>query len=315
MGHPGIFEEVEVSKIDFAKNGLRVNIGIIEELAASIAEKGLLQPIVVRVEGDRYETVAGNRRLAACKLLKLRKVPCHIIELDDKESYEVSLVENVQHKTLNPIEEAAAFKKYVGEFGWGGVSHLALKIGKRQEYVTKRMQLLDLPEMVQEKIMHRRISPNIAYELLALDSRTAEKFAEMIENERLKRTQIRQVVKSIRHESLGVIEKHDYSPPTYDDVIGVIESALKKCVTILKSTLVRIDEVISEVDDDWITKEMLMQYRMIIHGDIDTFLRLRKKLEKKMSPTLIAGGEKIDYLQDDEAKDETSLHMHKGVWQ
>jgi len=157
MGQLGIFEELEISRIDFAKNGLRVNVGSIEELASSIAEKGLLQPIVVRVLGDRYEVVAGNRRLSACKLLKWRKMLCHIIELDDRESYEVSLIENVQHKTLNPIEEAMAFKRYVEEFGWGGVSVLAEKIGRSQEYVSRRIQLLQLPGKIQEKIMRRRI--------------------------------------------------------------------------------------------------------------------------------------------------------------
>lgn len=311
MGQWGIFEELEISKIDFAKNGLRVNVGAIEELASSVAEKGLLQPIVVRVLGDRYEVVAGNRRLSACKLLKWRKILCHIIELDDKESYEVSLIENVQHKTLNPIEEAMAFNRYVEEFGWGGVSVLAEKIGRSQEYVSRRIQLLQLPVKIQEKIMRRRISASIAQELLSIDSKAVEKLVEMIENKHIKRNEIRQIVKSVRKENLRRSDKETGTSPTYEEVVGITDGALRKCVTILKSTLLRIDDVVNEIDEDWITKEMLMQYRMILHGDIDTFLRLRKRLENKRRPTYTSA--KID--ANDSQPEDTSLYMYRGVWQ
>ncbi|MGH9921648.1 MAG: ParB/RepB/Spo0J family partition protein [Nitrososphaerales archaeon] len=312
MGQLGIFEELEISKIDFAKNGLRVNVGSIEELASSIAEKGLLQPIVVRVLGDRYEVVAGNRRLSACKLLKWRKILCHMIELDDRESYEVSLIENVQHKTLNPIEEAVAFNRYVDEFGWGGVSILAEKIGRSQEYVSRRIQLLQLPGKVQDKIMRRRISAGVAQELLSVDGKTAEKLAEMIENDHIKRDEVRQIVKSVKKVNLPKSDKEPKTPPTCEEVFGATDGALRKCITILKSTLLRIDDVIDEIDDDWITKEMLMQYRMIVHGDIDAFLRLRKRLENKIRATYTSnsGGKIATTVHDDE-----SLYMYRGVWQ
>ena len=312
MGQLGIFEELEISRIDFAKNGLRVNVGSIEELASSIAKKGLLQPIVVRVLGDRYEVVAGNRRLSACKLLKWRKILCHIIELDDRESYEVSLIENVQHKTLNPIEEAMAFKRYVEEFGWGGVSVLAEKIGRSQEYVSRRIQLLQLPGKVQDKIMRRRISAGIAQELLSIDNKTAEKLAEMIENNHIKRNEVRQIVKSVKKVNLHESDKEPKTPPTYEEVLGVTDGALRKCITILKSTLLRIDDVIGEIEDDWITQEMLMQYRMIVHGDIDAFLRLRKRLENTMRATYTSntGGKIGTNVHDDD-----SLYMYRGVWQ
>jgi ParB family chromosome partitioning protein len=97
----------------------------------------LLHPIVVRPRQHKFEVIAGNRRLEAVKLLKLRKINCHVIELSDKEAYEVAIVENVQHKTMNPIEEAIAFTKYVENYGRGGVSELAGRIGRSQEFVTK----------------------------------------------------------------------------------------------------------------------------------------------------------------------------------
>ncbi|MGC8912085.1 MAG: ParB/RepB/Spo0J family partition protein, partial [Nitrososphaeria archaeon] len=131
----GFIEELEVYRIHSPKYSLRSDLGRLDELITSIEEKGLLEPIVVRPVEDGFEVVAGCRRLEACKRLGWRKIPCHIIELDDREAYEVSLIENLQHKTLDPIEEALAFKRYVDEYGWGGMSELARRVGKSVQYV------------------------------------------------------------------------------------------------------------------------------------------------------------------------------------
>lgn len=100
---------------------------------SSIQQKGLLEPIVVRPVEKAFEVVAGNRRFEACKKLGWRSIPCHVVELDDKEAFEVSILENVQRETLNPIEEGRAYRNYVDECGYGGESELARKIGKSQE--------------------------------------------------------------------------------------------------------------------------------------------------------------------------------------
>jgi ParB family transcriptional regulator, chromosome partitioning protein len=117
---------------------LRQNSGAdFPELINSIHEKGLLQPIIVRPKGDRFEVVAGNRRLEACRKLKHRKIKAMILEIDDKTAYEIAITENVQRRTLDPLEEAPAFKKYCDEYGWGSQSELARKIGKSQEFVSQ----------------------------------------------------------------------------------------------------------------------------------------------------------------------------------
>ena len=113
-------------------------------------------------------------------MLKLRKLSCHVIELSDKEAYEVGLVENLQHKTMNPVEESFAFKKYVEGYGWGGVSELAKQIGKSQEFVTKRIQLLLLPKEIQEEIIRRRITPSVALELLPFDAESVREIGEFV---------------------------------------------------------------------------------------------------------------------------------------
>ena len=103
-----------------------------------MAKTGLLQPIVVRTNNlGSFEVVAGNRRFSACKKLGWRKISRHLVELDDKSAFEVSIVENVQRHTLNPIDESLAFRKYVEQFGWGGISELSQKLSKSTSYVCK----------------------------------------------------------------------------------------------------------------------------------------------------------------------------------
>jgi ParB family chromosome partitioning protein len=77
---------------------------------------------VVRPANDRFEIVAGNRRYKACQSLKWKKIACHIFDLDDKHAFEFSIIENVQRQTLSVLEERQAYKMYVADFGWGGVS-------------------------------------------------------------------------------------------------------------------------------------------------------------------------------------------------
>src|SRR5918995_286954 len=109
---PGIIEEVSISSITPSKINIRTSIDDLNGLAFSIRQKGLLQPILVRTLNDQsdFEIVAGNRRYHACKVLGWRKIACQIVELDDKEAFEFSLIENVQRKTLGAIDEANAFR-------------------------------------------------------------------------------------------------------------------------------------------------------------------------------------------------------------
>jgi len=145
----------------------------LDGLTRSILEKGLLQPIIVRIINDKnfYEIVAGYRRYSACKKLGWKKIPCQILNLTDTEAFEISIVENVQRKTLNPIDEAKAFKKYVYDNGWGSASELATKLGKSVAYITKRIMLLDLPSDVTKAINENLLVPSIAEELFSIKKR------------------------------------------------------------------------------------------------------------------------------------------------
>ncbi|WDI32779.1 ParB/RepB/Spo0J family partition protein [Hyphococcus flavus] len=118
----------------------------IEELAASISAKGLLQPILVRPKGkDQYEIVAGERRWRAAQKAKLHAVPVIIRELTDEETAEIALIENVQRVDLNPVEEAAAYRRLADAFG-RTQDEIAKAVGKSRSHVANIMRLLNLPQ-------------------------------------------------------------------------------------------------------------------------------------------------------------------------
>ena len=148
----GDIENLDIDQIRLSTFRFRVVNDIeIKKMADSIRQHGLLQPIVVRPkEEEIFEVVAGCTRFSACKLLNWRKIPCHLIHLNEMQTFEVSLIENIHRKSILPLDEARAYKKYIFDNGWGSVSELASKIGKSSSYITKRMALLDLFSDVQE---------------------------------------------------------------------------------------------------------------------------------------------------------------------
>ncbi|HYY70866.1 MAG TPA: ParB/RepB/Spo0J family partition protein, partial [Nitrososphaeraceae archaeon] len=167
----GLLDNIDISKIKPFRYSYRRNINEdLNELCYSIKEKGLLHPIIVRMidDGEGYEIVAGTRRYNACKMLGWRKILSHVVELDNKDAFEVSLIENIHSKNLNPIEEARAFQDYVTNYGWGGISDLAARLGKSIGYVDRRIRLLDLPTDVVKSLSAGSLSASIGDELLPL---------------------------------------------------------------------------------------------------------------------------------------------------
>src|SRR5438034_3092808 len=147
-------------------------------LSNSIREHGLLQPILIRPLIHGFEIVAGHRRFQACRSLRWRFIPCKIRDMSDKQAYEIQLTENMQRKAMDPVEEAEAFRRYVMDFGWGGVSELAQKIGKSEEYVSHRIQLLKLPDDIKNQVITSRLNVSQAMELTTLSQ---ERQSEIIE--------------------------------------------------------------------------------------------------------------------------------------
>ncbi len=157
----------------------------INELSESIKEHGVIQPIVVRPVGDRYEIIAGERRFKATTLAGLPTIPAIIINLNDKESAEVALIENVQRQDLTPIEEAISYKKIL-DMGYLNQENLAEKIGKSQSAIANKLRLLNLDEDVQEALLNGKISERHARSLLKLSNKEDQvKLLDKIITERL----------------------------------------------------------------------------------------------------------------------------------
>jgi ParB family transcriptional regulator, chromosome partitioning protein len=274
--HPGFIEEVEMRLIKRSPQPIRGNLGPINELAASISEKGLLEPIVIRPVDGRFEIVAGNRRLAACKSLGMRKVVCHILDFTEKEAYEAALIENVQHRTLDAVDEARAFKRYVDDYGYGGESELARKIGKSEQYVSQRLQLLTLPRDVLMKVTRRLVSASQASELLGLDREEQSLLSDLVAGTKVPSKTVRRLAKEIKSyqdpfEAPDIREMKDRH----------IQRTLSKCILLLKTTLIRLDDVIQHMDENnWMAREVIMTDRTVIHDQIDRLIKLRIRLNR-----------------------------------
>ncbi len=152
----------------------------IDELSRSIKKHGLLQPIIVRPINQGFEIVAGHRRFQACKILRWKTIPAMVKDVSDKDAFEIQLVENIQRKTLDPTEEAQAFKLYVRDYGWGGITYLAETIMKSEQYVSSRIQLLKLPQNVIDKVKSGELKVSHAFELLSLEGKSLENMSDDI---------------------------------------------------------------------------------------------------------------------------------------
>ncbi len=150
--------------------------GKFKELLKSIESKGVLQPILVRQVGENlYECVAGERRLRACKHLGIEKIPAIVRDLSDKEVLLIALIENVQRKDLNPIEEALSYRRLIEEFGYTQ-EEIAQEVGKDRATIANLIRLLSLPEEIQRDVIEGRLSVGHAKVILSLKTREEQFF-------------------------------------------------------------------------------------------------------------------------------------------
>ena len=144
-----------------------VNDADLAELANSLRDHGLVQPIVVRAQGDRYQLIAGQRRLFAARRLGWGSVPVRVLDVDDRQMSEIAIVENLQRRDLDPLEKAASFKQYLS--AWGGTQdELAKRLSVDRSTVANLIRLLELPAGVQQRLRSGAISMGHARALLPL---------------------------------------------------------------------------------------------------------------------------------------------------
>ncbi len=271
-----IVEPIEIRMIRPSKSPVRYTIASnsqeLANLKSSIKTHGLLQPIMIRPLDHGFEIVAGHRRYAACRSLRWRFIPSKIRDLTDKQAYEIQLTENIQRKSMDSIEEAEAYQKYVNEYGWGGVRDLAQKIGKSEEYVSHRMQLLKLSNNIQEKILHNDLNVSQALELTTISSQNSELVDEIV-NKKMTVKQIRAIKKTIKNDN-QISNKNS-------NALNLIN----KTNLSLKITLSRIVDLIDDahgIPPKQRTEmiKFLMSLRLKTHSMIDETIHFKKtKLE------------------------------------
>jgi len=166
-------EIIEVSLDDIIPNRFQPRLSFDEdalnELAKSIRQHGIIQPLVLRKVGNKYEIIAGERRYKASFIAGLTKVPAVVIDLNDNESAEVAIVENIQRKNLTAIEEAKSYKKLLDR-GYLTQEELAVRMGKSQGAISNKLRLLNLSNEVQDALLNNEISERHARSLLKIDN-------------------------------------------------------------------------------------------------------------------------------------------------
>lgn len=193
----------------------------LNELAASIKEHGIIQPLVLRRLGDKFEIIAGERRYKAATLAGLTEVPAIISNIDDNKSAELALVENVQRKNLNSLEEAKSYKKILDKEGLTQ-EELAKKIGVSQSTVANKLRLLNLTMEAQDALMNEKISERHARSLLTVtDPKVQVDLLNRVINERLTVRQLDDEIKKLN----GEIVFEPMENPTVSDVKDVQEQA------------------------------------------------------------------------------------------
>jgi ParB family transcriptional regulator, chromosome partitioning protein len=206
---------------DFAPEALR-------ELADSIREQGIVQPLIVREQGGHLELIAGERRWRAARLLQLNEVPVIVREADDRAVLELALIENLQRENLNPIEEAQGYSQLIGQFQLTQ-EEVALKVGKSRALVANALRLLKLPAALQAYIREGRLSVGHAKVVLGLAGEKLQQLAaERIIKEGLNVRQTEGLVAKLQTHGAASSKPAALTPLTQDAHVSHLENRLRE---------------------------------------------------------------------------------------
>ena len=202
------------------------------ELADSIKQMGVLQPLLVRKRKDYYEIIAGERRWRAAKMAGLKEVPVIIKDYTEQEIVEIALIENIQRENLNPIEEAMAYKKLLEEFHLKQ-DEVAERVSKSRTAVTNSMRLLKLNEKVQQMIIDDMITTGHARALLAIDDQEQQYIlANKIFDEKLSVRETEKLIKDIKNPKKEKVKKPVENAFLYQDLADKMKEVMGTKVSI-----------------------------------------------------------------------------------
>jgi len=242
LAEEGSIKEIPVSKIKENRNQPRHTFDQekLKELALSIAEHGVVQPIIVRKTSDeKYELVAGERRWRACIIAGIKNIPAVIKKLTDAETREIALIENIQREDLNPLEEALAYKTLMDEHGLTQ-DDLSRRVGKSRPFIANSVRLLVLPGEVKEMLVGGKLTPGHARALLSLT-----KDSEMVS-------------------LAGTVVKRGMSVRQTENAVREMLTRKEKEKTKNEQVSIKIDPVIKELEDR--LKERFSTKVSIRHG-------------------------------------------------
>ncbi|MEO7667123.1 MAG: ParB/RepB/Spo0J family partition protein, partial [Dehalococcoidia bacterium] len=196
------------------------------ELAASIREHGVLQPILVRPRGDNeYEIIAGERRWRASKTAGMETIPALVEDIDDETALEISIIENLQREDLTPLDEAAMYDRMVREHGYS-VRKLAQKLGKDKGYLENRLRLADAPDDVRELVSLRKDTLSHAYELMKVqDPKKRKRLGQQVARGELTLLKLRDRIEGRPRSSVSTAEAKDATGPETASAAAEAEAA------------------------------------------------------------------------------------------
>ncbi|HEU0244078.1 MAG TPA: ParB/RepB/Spo0J family partition protein [Candidatus Limnocylindrales bacterium] len=193
---------------------LAINQEALEELAASIREHGILQPVLVRpLEDGRFELIAGERRWRASKLAEQAAIPAIVEDIDDDTALEIAIIENLQREDISPLDEAVMYDRMVREHGYS-IRKLAEKLGKDKGYLENRLRLADAPPEIRELVSLRKDTLSHAYELMKVeDPKKRRRLAEQVGRNELSLVKLRERIEGRRPRVAADAEALDAGSP------------------------------------------------------------------------------------------------------
>lgn len=225
---------VKLSKVEPNREQPRKNFDedSLQELAESLKQFGMLQPILVQNRGDYYEIIAGERRWRAAKIAGLKEVPVIVRELTDQEIVEISLIENIQREDLNPIEEAQAYKRLLTEFHLKQ-DEVAERVSKSRTAVTNSMRLLKLCDEVQKMVVDDMISTGHARALISIeDPEEQYLIAQKIFDEKLSVREVEKLVKDLHKPPKPPKEENKTLQAIYREISERLKQSLSTKVSV-----------------------------------------------------------------------------------
>lgn len=223
-----VLKNLKITDVEPNRNQPRKNFNqeALEELAESIKEYGLIQPIIVTEKDGYYSIIAGERRWRACKLAGLEEIPVIVREDDEKKNNEIALIENIQREDLNPIEEALAYKRLLSEFNLKQ-DEVAERVSKSRTAVTNSMRLLKLCDKVQQMIIDDMISTGHARALISIEDPDEQyNIAQKVFDEKLSVRDVEKLVKNLNKPEKP--KKEEVEDKSLDIIYQDIEEKLKQ---------------------------------------------------------------------------------------